>query len=96
MINKLIQLLTKHPNIIGSTVYLLEHKREHKRCEAEICEVHIQENSIWFEWAQYDRGYELTEVWDEGDFDLEDIGKTVFFDYEEMEKAEQAMGSEEL
>ena len=94
MIEKLIQLLSKYPDIIGRTVYLLEHKRENKRCEAEILEVHIQENSIWFEWAQYDRGYELTEVWDEGDFDLEDIGKTVFFDYEEMEKAEQAMEGE--
>lgn len=53
---------------------------------AEIDEIHIFKDDIVFEWVQYDRGYELTELWDCGDFSLKDIGKTVFLTREEAEK----------
>jgi hypothetical protein len=53
---------------------------------AEIDEIHIFKDDIVFEWVQYDRGYELTELWDCGDFSIKDIGKTVFLTREEAEK----------
>lgn len=52
---------------------------------AEIDEIHIFDDDIVFEWVQYDRGYELTELWDEGDFSIHDIGKTVFLTREKAE-----------
>ena len=52
----------------------------------EIDEIHIFKDDIVFEWVQYDRGYELTELWDSDDFSIRDIGKTVFLTREEAEK----------
>ena len=54
---------------------------------AEIDYIHITDKEIIFEWVQYDRGYELTEVWDNGEFTLDDVGKTVFLTREEAENA---------
>ncbi len=57
------------------------------RFDVEIERIVIEENVITFEWVQYEKGYEVTEFWDEGEFSLDDFGKTVFRTKEEAEKA---------
>lgn len=57
------------------------------RFDVEIERIVIEENVITFEWVQYEKGYEVTECWDEGEFSLEDFSKTVFVSREEAEKA---------
>lgn len=60
------------PCYVGDTVYFAE---EYYREEAEIEEIRIDKNGIMFCWVQYDVGVDITEVWDEGEFIIEDIGK---------------------
>lgn len=55
------------------------------RFDVEIERIVIEENAITFEWVQYEKGYEVTECWDEGEFSLDDFGKTVFLTKEEAE-----------
>ena len=43
--------------------------------------------SITYTWHNLDESYELSEIWDEGDFKDTDIGKTVFDTYEDLIKA---------
>ena len=74
--------LIELPCTVGDTVYFAV---DNGWDCAEIDEIHIFENDIVFEWVQYDRGYELTELWDSGDFSLKDIGKTVFLTREQAE-----------
>lgn len=50
-------------------------------------EIRITDDGIYFAYVEYDRGYEETEVWDNCEFTLSDIGKTVFLTREEAEKA---------
>lgn len=54
---------------------------------AEIEEIRITDDGIYFFYVEYDRGYEETEVWDNNEFTLSDFGKTVFLTREEAEKA---------
>ena len=54
---------------------------------AEIDGIHIDAQGMHFTWVQYDVGVDITELWDEGEFDIEEIGKTVFLTKEEAEKA---------
>ena len=68
----------------GDTVYF-DNTGYHD--SAEIDGIHIDENGIAFSWVQYDVGVDITELWDEGEFDIEEIGKTVFLTREEAEKA---------
>ena len=42
---------------------------------------------ITYEWYNLDVGVDCTEVWDDGYFTEDDIGKTVFDSMEELEKA---------
>lgn len=79
------------PCYIGDTVYFAE---EYYRDEAEIEEIRIDENGIMFCWVQYDVGVDITEVWDDGEFMLEDIGKKVFLTREEKEQALEGGASE--
>ena len=67
----------------GDTVWILNH-----RFAAEIEEIRIREDGVFAVWVEYERSPELTEVWDDGEFDLGEIGKTVFLTVEEWEKAE--------
>lgn len=53
---------------------------------AEIDGIHIDAQGISFTWVQYEVGVDITELWDEGDFDIEEIGKTVFLTREEAER----------
>ena len=62
------------------------------RFDVEIERIVIEENVITFEWVQYEKGYEVTECWDEGEFSLDDFSKTVFLTKEEAEKALRGEG----
>ena len=70
------------PCKVGDTVWIKGDK-----FPAEIEEIRITDDGIYFAYVEYDRGYEETEVWDNGEFTLSDIGKTVFLTREEAERA---------
>ena len=70
------------PCAIGDTVYFID-----SPIPAVVDGIRIVEDGIIVDWVQYDKSYELTEVWDYGGFDATDIGETVFFTAEEAEKA---------
>ena len=72
------------PCKVGDTVYFTN---EDPRFSAEIDGIHIDEQGIHFGWVQYDVGVDTIELWDEGEFDIDEIGKTVFLTFEEFEKA---------
>ena len=57
------------------------------RIEAEIESIEITQRGLIYEWVKYDRGVDETEVWDDGSFVDSDIGKTVFLNFQEYEKA---------
>lgn len=76
--------LIELPCKVGDTVYFPVYESRWDCAEIDL--IHITDKEIIFEWVQYDRGYELTELWDNGEFTLEDIGKTVFLTREEAEK----------
>lgn len=69
------------PFKVGGTVWIAGDK-----FPAEIERIIIDADGISFEYVEYDRGYELSEVWDDGSFKPEDIGKTVFLTQEEAER----------
>ena len=71
------------PCKVGARVYITGH-----RFPAQIEEVVINaSDGITVNWAEYDRGPEETELWDDGWFTPDDFGKTVFLTREEAEKA---------
>ena len=80
-------LLVRLPCKVGDKVYIEGH-----RFPAEIQEICINKNGVFFEYAEYEYSPELTELWDAGDFAIEDIGKTVFLTQEEAEQALREMG----
>lgn len=55
--------------------------------ECIIDNVVLEKDDITYNWYNLDVGYDITEVWDDGYFSSEDIGKTVFDSLEELEKA---------
>lgn len=73
------------PCNVGDTVYLAN---EYYHCDAEIEQIVINENGISFEYVQYDRGVDTVEVWDDGEFSIEDIGTKVYLTLEDKETAE--------
>jgi hypothetical protein len=58
-----------------------------QRFECIIEDVVIGQNGITYNWYNLDIGYDTCEVWDDGYFTAEDIGKTVFNSLEDYEKA---------
>lgn len=66
----------------GDVVWILNHK-----FAAEIEEIRITKDGVFAVWVEHDKGPELTELWDDGEFDIKEIGKTVFLTVEEWEKA---------
>lgn len=70
------------PCKVGDTVYIEGHK-----FPAEIERISVTATGVFVEWVEFDRGYEVTEVWDNGEFLISEIGKTVFLTREEAEKA---------
>ena len=76
------------PCKVGDTVYFSEYGRYDS---AIIEKITVDETGICFEWVQYEYGVDITEVWDDGYFDYDDIGKTVFLTSEEAEAALEKM-----
>ena len=70
------------PCKVGDTVWIKD-----DRFPAVIEEIRITDDGVYFTYVEYDKGYEETEVWDDDEFTLSDIGKTVFLTREEAEKA---------
>lgn len=67
------------PCKIGDNVYIVDNDRHWAEIDTiRIYNEHNGSQKIVYEWAQYDKSLELTEVWDDGEFDIDDIGKTVF------------------
>ena len=60
-------------------------KGQYRECIIE--NVVLEKDGITYNWYNLDVGYDITEVWDDGYFTGEDIGKTVFDTLEELEKA---------
>ena len=69
------------PVLPGCTVWILNHK-----FPAEIVEICVRKDGMFAVWVEYDRGPELAELWDDGEFDIKEIGKTVFLTVGEWEK----------
>jgi len=74
------------PCKIGDEVYIINEKYP---CKIE--KIIIEDNDFYFEWASFERSYEIAECWDEGSFEITDIGKTVFLTREEAEQALKEM-----
>lgn len=70
------------PCKLGDTVWIKGDK-----FPAEIEEIRVTDDGIYFAYVEYDKGYEETEVWGNDEFTLSDIGKTVFLIREAAEKA---------
>lgn len=66
----------------GNTCWV---KGQYRECIIE--NVVLEKDGITYNWYNLDVGYDITEVWDDGYFTGEDIGKTVFDTLEELEKA---------
>lgn len=66
------------PCKVGDTVWIPGDK-----FPAEIERIIIDVDGISFEYVEYDRGWEETEVWNDGVFQTTDIGETVFLTPEE-------------
>lgn len=82
-------LLVWLPCKLGDTVWIKGDK-----FPAEIEEIRVTDDGIYFVYVEYDKGYEETEVWGNDEFTLSDIGKTVFLTREEAEKALEGMKNE--
>lgn len=76
--SKIVELPCK----VGDTVYITGEKYP-----CEITEVVIDKYGIHFNWLSFERSYELTELWNNGDFTVDDISKTVFLTKEAAEQA---------
>lgn len=68
LINKLLSLL---PFKVGDRVWV-DNYSDNCRHPAIVERIIIEEKTILVEWVSYDRGFECTEVWDDG---LEDISQ---------------------
>lgn len=70
---------------INDIVYI---KGERFPCEIDLISLDPQDpETLQYSWTSYDRGPEETEVWNDGTFMDDDIGKTVFATYEELAEA---------
>lgn len=74
------------PVNIGDSIFLFDEARP----EAEVADITVSFESgrekpiIIIGWAQYDVGPDITELWDEGEVDLDDLGTTFWLTYEDM------------
>ena len=75
-------LLIKLPCKVGDKVYIPGHQ-----FPSEIWEISINGDGVFANYVEYEYSPELTELWDDGDFAIKDIGKTVFLTREEAERA---------
>ena len=80
------------PVNIGDSIFFCDELRP----EAKVVGITISyvdysnEPNIIIEWAQYDTGPEDTELWDEGEVDLSQLGAEFWLTYEDMLRANKA------
>lgn len=72
------------PCKVGDAVYF---PVEGRWDAATIDRIKIDSNGVMFGWVQYDVGPEVNELWADGYFTADDIGKTAFLTHEEAEAA---------
>ena len=72
------------PCKVGDTVYFPVADRFDS---AEVDHFEIFKDKVMLAWAQYDRSYECTELWDMDEIDCAEIGKAVFLTRQEAEAA---------
>ncbi len=75
---KMIELPCK----VGDVVYIFGEKHP-----AEISGVNLYAGYEVYEWVSYEPSPEIIELWNDGTFDGEEIGKTVFLTPEAAQKA---------
>lgn len=72
---------------IGDKVYIVNKDNTYRPIDEGIIDtIVIIEHDIIYEWNSYDYGCETIELWDEGEFTADDLGKSVFLDYEQAEQ----------
>lgn len=84
-------LLKMFPCKVGDVVYFPKYDYHDS---AIITQIEIDKEGITFYWVQYEYGVDITELWDDGCFSIDEIGKTVFLTKEEAEKALEQMKGE--
>lgn len=82
-------LLIELPCKVGDVVYFPIYDYHDS---AIIETIRVEENGIFFDWYQLEVGVDCTEVWDNGTFTLEMVGKSVFLTRSEAEEALAKMG----
>ena len=83
------------PCKVGDYVYIIDNDRHWAKIDTiRIYDEHNGKQKIVYEWAQYDVGVDITELWDEGEFDSEEIGKTILLEKEHDEKIKELLDSE--
>lgn len=77
------------PVSMGDSIFFFDEARP----EAEVTDITVSFESgrekpiITIGWAQCDVGPDITELWDEGEVDLDDLGTTFWLTYEDMVRA---------
>ncbi len=85
------------PCKVGDTVYIIDNDRHWAQIDMmRIYNEHNGSKKIVFEWVQLDVGVDVTEVWDDGEFDMEEIGKTVLLEKVHEERIQQLIREENL
>ena len=76
------------PIDIGDSIFM---DNAFPRCEAEVTDISICYDSdnkdapiVMIGWAQYDIGPDITELWDEGEIDLNQLGTSFWLTFEDM------------
>ena len=77
-------LLLRLPCKAGDVVYFPKYDYHDS---AVITKIEIEQDGITFYWAQYEVGVDCTELWDDGCFSIDEIGKIVFLTKEQAEQA---------
>lgn len=81
---------------IGDKVYIVNKDNTYRPIDEGIIDnIIIYDKNIIYEWTSYDYACETIELWDEGEFTDNDLGKSVFLDYEQAEqKLKELRGKE--
>ena len=83
------------PCNVGDYVYIIDNDRHWAKIDTiRIYDEHNGKQKIVYKWAQYDVGVDITELWDEGEFDSEEIGKTILLEKEHDEKIKELIDAE--
>lgn len=77
------------PVNMGDSIFFFDEARP----EAEVVDITVsfessrEKPTVIIGWAQFDVGPDITELWDEGEVSLDDLGTTFWLTYEDMLRA---------